>query len=64
MRLAAELSPTTSGVPGDMDAKIRWVKGALERRLDRWLLVFDNYDDHTGFSHVERFIPSGTYLIW
>lgn len=62
-RLAAELSPTSSGVPGGADAKARWVKGVLELRLDRWLLVFDNYDDPTGFRHVQRFIPYSKYSI-
>ena len=30
----------------------------LEQWEERWLLVFDNYDDPVGFHNVERFFPS------
>lgn len=48
---------------GDVETKIRLVKSVLEQWKERWLLVFDNYDDPVTFSKVERFFPSSELLI-
>jgi hypothetical protein len=40
-------------------AKIQFVKSTLEQWNERWLLVFDNYDDPEHFSAIHQFIPSG-----
>ena len=56
--LEVELSEVSVPVPGDAEIKIRLVKGMLEQWEERWLLVFDNYDDPVGFHNMERFFPS------
>jgi hypothetical protein len=61
--LAAELSEGSMSVSGDAETKIRFVKSVLDQWEERWLLVFDNYDDPVSFGNVERFLPSSEFLI-
>lgn len=56
--IAAELSDVSISMSGDAETKIRFVKSVLEQWEERWLLVFDNYDNPDGFHNVERFFPS------
>jgi hypothetical protein len=62
--LAAELSEGSISVSGDVETKIRIVKSMLEQWDERWLLVFDNYDDPVSFYNVERFFPSSELLTY
>ncbi|KAI9775580.1 MAG: hypothetical protein M1835_005792 [Candelina submexicana] len=43
----------------DTEAKLRHVKARLEGWQTSWLMVFDNYDDLSGFPNVRDYMPSG-----
>lgn len=58
--IAAELNRAASTSLENAEAKIRFVVNVLEHWDERWMLVFDNYDNPHGFSDVEQFIPSST----
>ncbi|KIX10462.1 uncharacterized protein Z518_01545 [Rhinocladiella mackenziei CBS 650.93] len=55
--IAHELDSSMAEVSNDDDAKVKFVLRMLEQWEDRWLVVFDNYDDPASFSDVEQFIP-------
>jgi hypothetical protein len=44
----------------DDDAKVKFALRTLEQWEERWLMVFDNYDDPTTFSDIEQYTPRGT----
>jgi hypothetical protein len=52
---------SSSMAPGDADVTIRLVKSHLEQWDERWLLVFDNYDNPEKFPGVKRFIPTSNH---
>jgi len=52
-------SGTSLPTIGDAEATIRLVVDTLERWSERWLLVFDNYDDPENFRNLRRFMPIG-----
>jgi hypothetical protein len=43
----------------DAEVVIRLVKAQLENWNERWLLIFDNYDQPELFGSVKRLIPAG-----
>lgn len=57
--VAQELDGSAVEALGDDNAKMKFALRTLEQWDDRWLLVFDNYDDPTNFANVEQFIPQG-----
>jgi hypothetical protein len=56
--IEAALTGVSSITREEAEAKIKFVKDSLERWSERWLLVFDNYDEPEKFSNIKRFIPS------
>lgn len=58
--IASELAKVSPIVLEDSAAKIKFVKHSLEKWDERWMLVFDNYDQPDSFPGVEQFMPSGT----
>lgn len=58
--VASKLAKVSSIVLEDTAAKIEFVKHSLEHWDERWMLVFDNYDQPDDFPGVEQFMPSGT----
>ena len=60
-KLAADLTGTSSLAPGDDEGAIKLVKSLLEQWDERWLLVFDNYDNPEKFPGVKRFIPTSNH---
>jgi len=58
--IAYEIHPAAMETLSDDDAKVAFTLQTLEQWKDRWLMVFDNYDDPATFSDVERFVPQGT----
>jgi hypothetical protein len=59
-QIAAELIRLVS--MDHAEATVRVVKDHLERWRERWLLVFDNYDQPENFHSIRRFIPTGRRL--
>jgi len=59
-KIAADLTGASSLAPGDDEGAIKLVKSLLEQWDERWLLVFDNYDEPKKFKFpgVTGFIPS------
>src|SRR2546423_1593912 len=53
--IAVTLAGRSSRAPDDTDGTIRLVKDQLERWSERWLLVFDSYDEPDKFPGVRRF---------
>jgi hypothetical protein len=58
--IASELAKVSPIFLEDTAAKIKFVKHSLENWDERWILVFDNYDQPDDFPGVEQFIPLGT----
>jgi hypothetical protein len=58
--IASELAKVSPVVLEDTAAKIKFVKHSLENWDERWMLVFDNYNQPDGFPGVEQFMPLGT----
>jgi hypothetical protein len=58
INFAGKLGPASSGAL-HAKAKIQFVKSTLEQWNERWLLVFDNYDDPEHFLTIQQFTPSG-----
>ena len=56
--IAAELTGGSRVETNDGAAQIKLVKGHLERWIEPWLLVFDNYDEPDRFPEVMQFIPT------
>lgn len=54
-------SPSPSSVPQDVEETVEMVKHILENWQERWLIVFDNYDDPHASPRIRRFIPSGRW---
>jgi hypothetical protein len=59
-RIAAALMGPPSPVIDSADNMIELVKRRLESWSERWLLVFDNYDNPDEFPGVKRFIPTSS----
>jgi hypothetical protein len=57
--IAQELDGSAVKALDDDDAKVKFALRTLEQWDDRWLMVFDNYDDSTTFSEAEQYIPRG-----
>lgn len=55
-------SSSPSSLPQDAEERVEMVKRALEHWQERWLIVFDNYDDPIAFPRIRRFTPSGKWL--
>jgi AAA ATPase domain len=55
-------SSPSSPLPQDAEERVEMVKHVLEYWQERWLIVFDNYDDPIAFPRIRRFIPSGKWL--
>ena len=49
-------------VKGDAEAVVELVRDFMEHWNERWLLVFDNYDEPEKFHNVRNFIPKGRKL--
>jgi hypothetical protein len=62
VQIAAKLTAASSRRLEDAEADIRLVKNRLEGWNERWLLVFDNYDEPDKFPTVKRFLPCGISL--
>lgn len=61
-RIAMELmSGVYSSLQGNTEATISLVKAELEAWNERWLLVFDNYDEPDKFRDIRNFIPLGIF---
>lgn len=60
-RVAAEIGQPLTGID-DLRTKIRLVVHALARQSERWLMVFDNYDNPNHFTSIAQFIPTGPSL--
>jgi hypothetical protein len=52
-------SASSSSLPQNSEKIIEMVKHILEYWQERWLIVFDNYDDPRAFPDIRDFIPSG-----
>lgn len=61
--IAAELTGMSSKISEAAKSNVKLVKDHLERWQERWLLVFDNYDDPKTFPRVTEFFPLGIYVI-
>jgi hypothetical protein len=59
VNFADKLGPASSDALQHAKAKIQSVKNTLEQWSERWLLVFDNYDNPEHFATIQQFIPSG-----
>jgi hypothetical protein len=59
VNFAGKLGQASSDAIQHAKAKIQFVKSTLEQWNERWLLVFDNYDDPEHFSTIHHFIPLG-----
>jgi hypothetical protein len=55
-------SSSSSSIPQDAEETVEMVKHVLEYWQERWLIVFDNYDDPDAFPRIRRFIPSGRWF--
>jgi hypothetical protein len=62
VQIAAKLTSVSLRGLDEAEADIRLVKSRLEGWSERWLLLFDNYDEPDKFPTVKRFLPSGTRL--
>jgi hypothetical protein len=56
---AQEIDRTVTTALSDDEDRVRFVLRNLEQWSERWMLVFDNYDDPESFPDILRFIPSG-----
>ena len=56
---AQEIDRTVTAALSDDEDRVRFVLRNLEQWSERWMLVFDNYDDPESFPDILRFIPSG-----
>jgi hypothetical protein len=56
---AQEIDRTATAALSDDEDRVRFVLRNLEQWSERWMLVFDNYDDPESFPDILRFIPSG-----
>ena len=57
--VAQELDGSAVDALDEDDAKVKFALRTLEQWDDRWLMVFDNYDDPTTFSVIEQYTPRG-----
>jgi len=57
-KMAATVAGISMTGMDDSEATIQRVKDRLEQWSERWLLVFDNYDQADQFEGIRRFIPS------
>jgi hypothetical protein len=55
--IALKLSSASQSF-SDPDSKLDFVKDALRNWPERWLLVFDNYDDPRTFNDITSFFPT------
>lgn len=58
--IATALNKPHSRTLSDASSKIEFVKEVLENWEDRWMLVFDNYDQPTDSHDIRKFWPSST----
>jgi hypothetical protein len=55
--IAQEIDGPAAQASTSDEAKMKLALNTLEQWDDRWLMVFDNYDDPTTFSTLEQYIP-------
>jgi len=60
IRIAEVLDASATTARSD-DENVRFVLEMVGNSDERWLMVFDNYDDPKAFSTVKDFIPNGGY---
>ena len=60
--VARELDDSAVEALDDDNAKVKFALHTLEQWHDRWLLVFDNYDDPITFSDIKQYTPRGISL--
>jgi len=58
-KMAATMAGISMTGMDDNEATIQRVKDPLEQWSERWLMVFDNYDQADQFEGIRRFTPSG-----
>ena len=56
---AQEIDRAVAAALSDDEDRVKFVLRNLEQWSERWMLVFDNYDDPESFPNILRFIPSG-----